>query len=74
MVRAALVQCTLGMISHNPILKEFYQRIKRQKGSGKAIIATARKLLEFIYFTLSNNIVWEDSNAGVIQSMSNSSV
>ena len=68
MARAALVQCTLIIIRYNPILREFYQRIKRQKGSGKAIVATARKLLEFIYFTLSNNIVWEDSNAGIIQS------
>ena len=67
MVRATLVQCTLSAINHNQILKPFYLKLKARKGSGKAIVATARKLLELIYYTLSNNIVWEDSNHGVIK-------
>jgi hypothetical protein len=34
--------------------------------SRKAIVATARELLEFIYFTLVNDIVGEDSNTGTV--------
>jgi len=68
LVRAALVQCTLIIIKYNPILREFYLRLKMRKGSGKAIVATSRKLLELIYLTLSNNIIWEDSNYAIIKS------
>jgi len=70
MVRATLVQCTLSAINHNQILKQFYFKLKERKGSGKAIIAAARKMLELIHYTLSNNIIWEDSNHGVIKSNS----
>jgi len=37
-------------------------RLKSKKGSGKAIIATARKLLGIVYRTLKNNWVFEDFN------------
>ena len=43
--RTTLVQCTLIAIRYSPYLKRYYERLKRKKGSGKAIIATARKLL-----------------------------
>ncbi|MCK4628955.1 MAG: hypothetical protein KAT56_08115 [Sedimentisphaerales bacterium] len=39
---------------------EYYDRIKKHRGSGKAIIATARKLLGIIYNTLKNDWVFED--------------
>jgi transposase len=68
LVRATLVQCTLVVIKYNPYFRDFYNRIKQKKGSGVAIIATARKLLEFIYMTLNENIIWEDSCSGVIKS------
>ncbi|WP_420011089.1 hypothetical protein [Tateyamaria sp.] len=41
-------------------LNAFYQRIKERRGAGKAIIATARKLLSIIYDTLKNGWVFED--------------
>jgi len=41
-------------------LRKYYERIKRHRGSGKAIIATARKLLGIIYNTLKNDWVFED--------------
>jgi transposase len=68
LVRATLVQCTLVAIKYNPYFSAFYDRLKQKSGSGVAIIATARKLLEFIYMTLSQNIVWEDSCLGTIKS------
>jgi transposase len=58
--RTALVQSTLIAIRYSPYLRAFYDRIKARRGSGKAIIATARKLLGIIYNTLKNDWVFED--------------
>jgi hypothetical protein len=41
-------------------LRSYYTKKKSQKGSGKAIIATARKFLGIIYRTLKNNWVFAD--------------
>lgn len=60
--RTALVQSTLVAIRYNPYLRSFYLKLKAKKGSGKAIIATARKLLTIIYRTLKYNWVFEDFN------------
>lgn len=60
--RTALVQSTLVAIKYNQYLRSFYYKLKAKKGSGKAIIATARKLLTIIYRTLKNNWVFEDFN------------
>jgi len=60
--RTALVQSTLVAIRYNPYLRSFYSRLKAKKGSGKAIIATARKLLTIIYRTLKNDWIFEDFN------------
>jgi len=58
--RTALVQSTLIAIRYSPYLRAFYDRLKAKKGSGKAIIATARKLLGIIYNTLKNDWIFED--------------
>lgn len=58
--RTTLVQCSLVAKKYSPYLKNFYERIQKKRGSGKAIIATARKLLSIIYNTLKNNWVFED--------------
>ena len=58
--RTTLVQCTLAAKRHSPYLREYYDRIKRHRGSGKAIIATARKFLGIIYQTLKNDWIFED--------------
>jgi len=60
--RTALVQSTLVATRYSPYLRSFYSRLKAKKGSGKAIIATARKLLTIIYRTLKNDWVFEDFN------------
>jgi len=65
--RTTLVQCTLIAIRYSPRLRAFYDRLKAKKGSGKAIIATAKKLLNVIYYTLKENIVFEDFANGVIR-------
>ncbi|MCH2037356.1 MAG: IS110 family transposase [Rickettsiales bacterium] len=58
--RTALVQCTLIAKRYSPYLHSFYEHIKSTRGSGKAIIATARKLLNTIFYTLKNRWVFED--------------
>jgi len=60
--RTALVQSTLIAIRYNMYLRSFYFKLKAKKGSGKAIIATARKLLTIVYRTLKNDWVFEDFN------------
>ncbi len=61
-LRTTLVQSTLIAIKYNSYLRNFYFRLKQKKGSGKAIIATSRKMLEIIYNTLKNNWVFKDFN------------
>ena len=58
--RTTLVQCTLIAKKYSPYLQKFYERICRRRGTGKAIIATARKFLAIIYQTLKNNWIFED--------------
>jgi transposase len=58
--RTTLVQCTLVAKKYSPYLRQYYERIKAKRGSGKAIIATARKFLGIIYRTLRNDWVFED--------------
>ncbi len=70
--RTTLVQCTLIAIRYSPYLRSYYERLKSKKGSGKAIIATARKLLGTIYLLLSEDLMFEDFEAGVIVKATNS--
>ena len=58
--RTALVQCALIAMRYSPYLANYYARIKATRGTGKAIIALARKFLGIIYKTLKNGWVFED--------------
>ena len=58
--RTTLVQCTLVAIRYSAYLRRFYDKIKAKRGSGKAIIATAKKMLGVIYNTLINDWIFED--------------
>ena len=64
--RTTLVQCALIAKRYSPRLSEYYERIQRRRGTGKAIIALARKLLIIIYHTLKNNWIFEDFPNGVL--------
>jgi transposase len=63
LARTVLVQCTLIATRYSPYLKAYYDRIRLRRGAGKAIIATARKLLAIIYETLKNQWVFKDFTA-----------
>lgn len=58
--RTALVQCSLIAMRYSPYLRAYYQRMVARRGTGKAIIALARKFLGIIYKTLKNNWIFED--------------
>lgn len=58
--RTALVQCALIAARYSPYLQTYYRRIAATRGTGKAIIALARKFLGIIYKTLKNNWIFKD--------------
>lgn len=58
--RKYLINCANVAIRYNPILSGFYSRIRSKKGYGKAIVATARKLLAVVYATLVNGWYFTD--------------
>jgi transposase len=58
--RTTLVQCALIAKRYSPYLDRFYERIRTRRGTGKAIIALARKFLGIVYHTLKNNWTFED--------------
>jgi hypothetical protein len=43
-----------------PVKENFYQRIRRRRGGGKANLALARKFPGVIYHTFKNDWVFED--------------
>ncbi len=60
-LRTALVQCVVAMVRMEDKTGDFelmrqYQKLKEDKSSGKAIIATARKLSRIIYIMLTNDV------------------
>jgi transposase len=60
LARKSLVQCALIAKRYSPYLHHFFEKVKAKRGTGKAIIATARKLLNTVFYTLKNNWVFQD--------------
>ncbi len=62
-LRTALIQMVIGMVrvktERGNILMDRYEALKRQKGSGKSIVATARKLTKIIWILLSNDTPYD---------------
>ena len=58
--RTTLVQCALIAMRYSSYLAKFYHRIQARRGTGKAIIALAKKFLGVIYHTLKNNWIFAD--------------
>jgi len=65
--RTTLVQCALIAKRYSHYLTSYYERIKARRGTGKAIIALARKFLGIIYRTLKDNLIWDDFPNGVLR-------
>jgi len=60
LARTALVQCSMIAMRYSPYLAKFYHKIRARRGTGKAIIALAKKFLGVIYNTLKNDWVFAD--------------
>jgi transposase len=58
--RTVLIQCALIAKRYSDYLSRYYERIKERRGTGKAIVALARKFLGIIYQTLKNDWIFED--------------
>ncbi len=52
MLRWALIEAAWSAVAHDDYLRDFYDRIRRRRSSGKAIVATAAKMLKIIWFML----------------------
>jgi transposase len=56
-LRTIAIRAVLSMVNRTSApLMDFYQRKKREKGSGKAICATARKLLTIVFVMLKKDL------------------
>lgn len=64
-VRRVLYMATLAAIRHNPIIREFYQRLKAKgKESKVAIVASMRKLITILNLLIKNDEVWRNAESG----------
>jgi transposase len=56
-LRTICIRAVLAMVNRTKTpLMEFYQQKKREKGAGKAIVATARKLLVVVFVMLKKGL------------------
>ena len=64
-LRGTLVDAAMAAGKTNTYLGERYRRIRRRRGKQKAIVATARAILEIAYLLISNrNLRFHDLGAG----------
>lgn len=63
-VRSVLYMATLSAIRHNPVIREFYQRlVTRGKAKKLALVACMRKLLTILNRMLKDNATWDPTFA-----------
>jgi len=55
-----MVQCARVAVRKDPHIREFYLRLKRERGEKKAAIAVARKLTAYAYCMLKRNQTYEE--------------
>jgi transposase len=61
-VRAVMYMATLSAITHNPVIREFYQRlIAKGKPKKVAIVACMRKLLTILNAMARDHAAWDES-------------
>lgn len=64
-LRRILIQSANVAIRYDDVLGKFYRRLSKKKGHNKAIVATARKMLKYIYIMLTLGIKYEDVKKNV---------
>ena len=58
-LRTAIIESTFAAVRQDKGLKEYYKSVKQRRGSGPAVIATARKLCKAIYYVLKEQRSYE---------------
>jgi transposase len=62
MLRWIMVEAATVAVSHDARMREFYERVKHRRGSQKAIIAVANKMLKITWFMLTRREPYESRN------------
>ena len=64
MLRWAMVEAAWVAVRHDERMRGFYERVKRRRGSGKAVVAVACKMLKVIWFMLFRRELYQSRNEG----------
>jgi transposase len=62
MLRWIMVEAATVAVRHDPRMRSFYERVKHRRGSQKAIIAVANKMLKITWFMLTRKEPYESRN------------
>jgi len=72
MLRWIMVEAATVAVNHDPRMRDFYERVKHRRGSQKAIIAVANKMLKITWFMLTRREPYESRNEKRYQQKLNS--
>ena len=61
-VKVDTSSCAMTAVRYDKRLGTFYQRLKRRKGSAKAIVATAKEILVIIWYMLTRRELYRSMN------------
>ena len=64
MLRWIMVEAARSAVRHDERMRVFYERVKRRRGDGKAIVAVACKMLKIIWFMLKRREPYQSRNEG----------
>jgi transposase len=64
MLRWAMVESARVAVRHDERMRGFYERVKRRRGDGKAVVAVACKMLKIIWFMLTRREAYQSRNEG----------
>jgi len=62
MPRWAMVESARTAVRHDERMRAFYERVKRRRGDGKAVVAVACKMLKIIWFMLRRREAYQSRN------------
>jgi len=63
-LRWAMVESARTAVRHDERMRVFYERVKRRRGDGKAVVAVACKMLKIIWFMLKRREPYQSRNEG----------
>lgn len=61
-LRSMMIQCANASVKGSGRFQKFYKRLKKRKGHGKAIVATARKMLEIVFVLLTRGCEYVETD------------